>query len=77
MTLILDLDLDMGKMYWYTQNEVPSHIASKVITWKDRHRAFINTPTLVHKHVEMSMDKWISETTLPHKHVQISEDQFF
>ena len=23
MTLILDLDLDMGKMYWYTQNEVP------------------------------------------------------
>ena len=59
MTLILDLDLDMGKMYWYTQNEVPSHIASKVTAWKGRHKAFINTPPLVHKHVEMSMDKWI------------------
>ena len=32
---------------------------------------------LVHKHVKMSVGKWIMETTCPHKHVQIPEDQNF
>ena len=32
---------------------------------------------LVHKHVKVSVGKWIMETTRPHKHVQIPEDQFF
>ena len=32
---------------------------------------------LVHKHVKMSVGKWIMETTCPHKHVQILEDQIF
>ena len=30
---------------------------------------------LVHKHVKMSVGKWIMETTHPHKHVQIPDDQ--
>ena len=32
---------------------------------------------LVHKHVQMSVGKWILETTHPHRHVQIPEDDFF
>ena len=32
---------------------------------------------LVHKHVKMSVGKWIMETTRPHKHVQIPPNQFF
>ena len=31
MTLILKLDLDMVKMYLYTEDEVPSYSSSKVI----------------------------------------------
>ena len=36
------------------------------------YRAFVNTRQLVHKHVKVSVGKWILETTHPHKHVQIS-----
>ena len=36
MTLILKLDLNMVKMYLYTENEVPSCSSSKVIAWTDR-----------------------------------------
>ena len=35
MTLILELDLDMVKMYLYTEDEVPSYSSSKVIAWTD------------------------------------------
>ena len=38
-------------------------------------RAFISSRPLVHKHVKMSVAKWIMETTCPHKHVQIPENQ--
>ena len=31
MTLILKLDLDMVKMYLFTEDEVPSYSSSKVI----------------------------------------------
>ena len=31
MTLVLQLDLDMVKMYLHTKNEVPSYSSSKVI----------------------------------------------
>ena len=34
-TLILKVDLDMVKMYLYTENEVPSYSSSKVIAWTD------------------------------------------
>ena len=40
-------------------------------------RAFVSTRSLVHKHVKISVGKWIMETTLPHKHVHITEDQIF
>ena len=36
-------------------------------------RAFINTHLLVHKHVKISVDKWILETTRPQKHVKFLE----
>ena len=36
MNFILTLNLDMLKMYLYTENEVPSFSASKVIAWTDR-----------------------------------------
>ena len=36
MTLIFKLDLDMVKMYLYTEDEVPSYRSSKVIAWTDR-----------------------------------------
>ena len=39
------------------------------------HRAFVSTRPLVHKHVKMSVGKWILETTHPQKHVHIPEDQ--
>ena len=39
-------------------------------------RAFVSTRPLVHKHVKMSVGKWILETTRPHKHVQIPKDDF-
>ena len=32
---------------------------------------------LVHKHVKMSVGKWILETTCPHKHVLIPDDDFY
>ena len=35
MTLLLKLDLDMVKMYLYTENKVPSFNISKVIAWTD------------------------------------------
>ena len=38
MTFILKLDLDMVKMYLYTDNEVPSYCNSKVIVWTDRQK---------------------------------------
>ena len=34
-----------------------------------QNRDFVNTCLLVHKHVKISVDKWILETTRPHKHV--------
>ena len=37
MTLILDLDLDMVKMYHHTKNEVSMSDASKVIAQTDSH----------------------------------------
>ena len=37
MTLILNLDLDMVKMYLYTKNEVSMWRGSKVIAWTDIH----------------------------------------
>ena len=37
MTLVLNCDLDMVKMYLHTKNEVPSYSSSKVIAWTDRH----------------------------------------
>ena len=40
-------------------------------------RAFVSTHPLVHKHVKMSVGKWIMKTTRPHKYVQIPEDQNF
>ena len=40
-------------------------------------RAFVSTRPLVHKHVKISVDKWIMETTRPHKQVQIPKNQFF
>ena len=36
MTLILKRDLNMGKMYHHTKNEVSMSIGSKVIAWTDR-----------------------------------------
>ena len=36
-------------------------------------RDFVNTRLLVHKHVEISVDKWILETTRPQKHVKFLE----
>ena len=36
-------------------------------------RDFINTHLLVHKHVKISVDKWILETTHPQKHVKFLE----
>ena len=36
-------------------------------------RAFINTRLLIHKHVKISVDKWILETTHPQKHVKYLE----
>ena len=36
-------------------------------------RAFVNTRLLVHKHVKISVDKWILETTRPQKHVKFLE----
>ena len=36
VTLELKLDLDMVKMYLYTQNKVPSSSHSQVVTWTDR-----------------------------------------
>ena len=36
MTLILNLDLDMVKIYLYTKNEIPSYGGSKVIAQTDR-----------------------------------------
>ena len=38
-------------------------------------RAFISTRPFTHKHVKMSVGKWIMETTRPHKHVQIARNQ--
>ena len=35
MTLILKSDLNIGKMYLYTKNEVPSINHSKVTAWTD------------------------------------------
>ena len=40
------------------------------------YRAFVSIRPAVHKHVKMSVGKWILETTHPHKHVQIPEDDF-
>ena len=40
-------------------------------------RTFVGTRPLIHKHVKMSVGKWIVETTRPHKHVHIPEDQIF
>ena len=37
MTLILKFDLDMVKMYLYTENEVPGFSSSKVIAWTQTH----------------------------------------
>ena len=36
-------------------------------------RAFVNTCSLVHKHVKISVDEWILETTCPQKHVKFLE----
>ena len=44
--------------------------------WRPIYRAFVSTRPLVHKHVKMSVGKWIFETTRPHKHVQIPKDIF-
>ena len=35
------------------------------------YREFVSTRLLVHKHVKISVDKWILETTLPYRHVTI------
>ena len=40
-------------------------------------RDFINTRLLVHKHVKISVDKWIFEITHPHKQVTIFGIFFF
>ena len=37
------------------------------------HRVFVNTHLLVHKHVKISVDEWISETTCLQKHVKFLE----
>ena len=37
MIFTLKLDLDMGKMYLYTENKVPSFNSSKVSAWTDTH----------------------------------------
>ena len=56
MTLILKLDLDMVKMYLYTEDEVPSYSSSKVIAWTD---------TQTHRHTDRQTD--LSEIiTYPH-----------
>ena len=34
-------------------------------------RDFINIRLLIHKHVEIRVDKWILETTRHHKHVAV------
>ena len=39
-------------------------------------RAFISTRPLIHKHVKISVDKWILETTHPHKHAQTRHNCF-
>ena len=36
MTLILKLDLNRGKVYLYTKDEIPSYNGSKVTVWTDR-----------------------------------------
>ena len=56
MTLILKLDLDMVKMYLYTEDEVPSYGSSKVIAWTD---------TQIDRHTDRQTD--LSEIiTYPH-----------
>ena len=40
-------------------------------------RAFISTHPLVHKHVKMSVGKWILESICPHKHVDSGRPIFF
>ena len=40
-------------------------------------RAFVSTRPLIHKHVKMSVGKWIMETTHPHKYVNIPGDHIF
>ena len=40
-------------------------------------RAFVSTHPLIHKHVKMSVGKWIMETTHPHKYVNILGDHIF
>ena len=37
MTLIFKLDLDMAKMYLHNKIDVSMSMASKVISWTDRH----------------------------------------
>ena len=48
-----------------------SYANSNAGNWSERIRDFINTHSLVHKHVKISVNEWILETTHPHKHVTI------
>ena len=49
MTLILNLDLDIVKMYHHTKNEVSMSTTSKVIARTDR-QTDTDTHTLTHTH---------------------------
>ena len=51
MTLILQLDLDMVKMYLHTKNEVSMSSSSKVIAWTDR-----NTDRQTHRQTHRQTD---------------------
>ena len=54
-----------------TQNSKSFH---HTVALLHKDRAFVSTRPLVHKHVKISVDKWVMETTRPHKHVQIPEN---
>ena len=55
MILVLKLDLDMIKMYHYTENQILNYGGSKVITRTDRHTDRQTDPTeiITYSHTRM------------------------
>ena len=50
MPLILKRDLDMGKMYLYTENKIPICSSSKIIALTDRHRNIDTQTDITYPH---------------------------